>query len=74
MLLLLNSFFNTVVAFGTILGSAAGHYLTLSTRLKAVLEYSFVLALYNASLLLSGLTFILACYINFLRFFSGEVF
>ncbi len=45
--------------------------MTLSTRLKAVLEYSFVLALYNASLLLSGLTFILACYINFLRFFSG---
>jgi hypothetical protein len=62
--MLLNSFLNTIVAFGTNLGSAAGLYLTLSICLKAVLEYT-------ASLLLSGLIFILTCYVNSLRFFSG---
>jgi len=62
--MLLNFFLNSIVAFGINLGSAAGLYLVLSTRLITVLEYS-------ASLLLYGLTFILPCNINFLGFFSG---
>jgi len=64
--MLLNSFLNSIVAFGTNLGSAAGLYLTLSIHLKVVLEYT-------ASLLLSRFIFILACNINILRFFAGVV-